>query len=282
MTLTPGFASSSYNEYWRIWVDLNKDGDFDDAGEMLFEGSGSGAVTGAFTVPTDAAAGSTRMRVSMRYGGNPGTCGSFTYGEVEDYTLQISGTVPPPEAAFSYAANGLTVDFTDESSAPESEIVSWQWDFGDESGSTEQNPTHTYSEDGTYTVSLTVTNDSGLDDTSASDVTVVSEPLDYCASQGNSQSYEFVQGVAVGSFSNPSGASGYSDFTGLIIPMQKGTAQAVTLTPGFPGNSYTEYWRIWADLNRDGDFDDAGETIFQGYGSSAVSGSTTATSASEA
>ena len=273
VTLTPGFAGASYNEYWRIWADLNQDGDFDDAGEMLLEDSGSGTVNGSITVPTSAAAGSTRLRVSMRYGGNPNTCGSFTYGEVEDYTLQISGAIPAPEASFSYAADGLTVEFTDESSAPGSSIVSWQWDFGEGSGSTEQNPTYTYSEDGTYTVSLTVTNDSDGEDTTSSDVKVVSEPITYCATQGNSQSYEYIQQVTVGSFSNPSGANGYSDFTDRIIPVQKVTGVAVTLTPGFPRSSYTEYWRVWADFNRDGDFEDAGEILFQGSGSGAVSGS---------
>ncbi len=36
------------------------------------------------------------------------------------------------------------------------EIISWNWNFGDGSSSTLQNPSHTYTTDGTYTVSLTV------------------------------------------------------------------------------------------------------------------------------
>jgi vibriolysin len=275
VTLTPGFASSSYNEYWRMWADLNRDGDFDDAGEELFAGSGSGAVSGSITVPTSAAAGSTRLRVSMRYGGNPSSCGSFNYGEVEDYTLQISGTTPPPEAAFSYLTDGLTVEFADESSAPGSTLTDWSWDFGDGSSSTVQDPTHTYAEADTYTVSLTVTNDSGLTDTASSAVTVDEPVVDYCASQGNSQSYEYVQQVEVGSFSNPSGASSYSDFTDQTISVQAGPSYAVTLTPGYPRSTYTEYWRIWADLNRDGDFEDAGEVLFEGSGRGPLSGDIT-------
>jgi hypothetical protein len=89
VSLTPGFASSSYNEYWKIWIDYNKDGDFDDAGEEVFSGYGSSVVSGSFTVSTSASSGATRMRVSMRYGGNPPTCGTFTWGEVEDYTANI-------------------------------------------------------------------------------------------------------------------------------------------------------------------------------------------------
>jgi hypothetical protein len=47
----------------------------------------------------------------------------------------------------------LTASFTDNSFGA---IESWNWDFGDDAGSTEQNPTHTYVDPGKYTVSLTV------------------------------------------------------------------------------------------------------------------------------
>ena len=87
--LTPGFASSSYTEYWKVWIDYNHDGDFADAGEEVFSGSGASVVSGNFTVSTSALSGPTRMRVSMRYGGAPTSCGTFTYGEVEDYTANI-------------------------------------------------------------------------------------------------------------------------------------------------------------------------------------------------
>jgi hypothetical protein len=90
VTLTPGFANSSYAEYWRMWADLNRDGDFGDRGEKLFEGSGSAAVSGLITVPADVLDGNTRLRVTMKYGSYPNNpCGNFKYGEVEDYTLHI-------------------------------------------------------------------------------------------------------------------------------------------------------------------------------------------------
>ncbi|UCH43708.1 MAG: DUF4349 domain-containing protein [Dehalococcoidales bacterium] len=41
---------------------------------------------------------------------------------------------------------------------------SYQWDFGDKNTSTEENPVHTYRSDGSYTVSLTVTDDRGNTD----------------------------------------------------------------------------------------------------------------------
>lgn len=88
VTLTPGFAGRAHNEYWKIWIDYNNDQDFDDAGEEVFSGQGSGAVSGNFTV-SSSASGQTRLRVAMHYSTPPPACGSFAYGEVEDYTVNI-------------------------------------------------------------------------------------------------------------------------------------------------------------------------------------------------
>ena len=55
------------------------------------------------------------------------------------------------------------ISFTDNST-PDTTLVSWLWDFGDGSTSTLQNPSHSYSSSGTYTVSLTVTNVLGCTD----------------------------------------------------------------------------------------------------------------------
>jgi len=71
-----------------------------------------------------------------------------------------------PVANFSYSPEMPTginqrVTFTDYSYDPGGTIVSWFWDFGDGTDSTEQNPIHSYSENGTYLVTLTITDDSG-------------------------------------------------------------------------------------------------------------------------
>jgi hypothetical protein len=47
------------------------------------------SVTGSFTTSTGALTGVTRMRVSMKYGGYPTSCLTFSYGEVEDYSANI-------------------------------------------------------------------------------------------------------------------------------------------------------------------------------------------------
>ena len=70
----------------------------------------------------------------------------------------------PLDAGFSGGpTTGLlntTVQFSDQSTG---DITSWSWDFGDGGSSSEQNPSHTYSNEGAYTVSLTVTDPDGSD-----------------------------------------------------------------------------------------------------------------------
>lgn len=91
-------------------------------------------------------------------------------------SISVSDTPPPsnqePVAAFDSLVNGLNVSFTDSSSDTDGQIVTWQWDFGDGSSSSLQNPSYTYDVAGTYYVSLTVTDNNGASNTSSENVSV--------------------------------------------------------------------------------------------------------------
>ncbi len=107
------------------------------------------------------------------------TSGDYTV-KVKDNTLScesLSDAVsisfnPLPSAAFTPTGELLPdelITFTDESI----DAVSWFWEFGDESTSTEQSPSHEYAEFGNYTVTLTVTSDNGCQDVVTHDVGLV-------------------------------------------------------------------------------------------------------------
>jgi PKD repeat protein len=68
---------------------------------------------------------------------------------------------------------GETISFTDQSTGNPN---TWNWDFGDGGSASEQNPTHTYTEVGIYPVTLTVTNDFGMDGYTSISAIVVSGP----------------------------------------------------------------------------------------------------------
>lgn len=107
-------------------------------------------------------------------------------------------------------------------------------------------------------------------------ITTVTDQLVYCDQASTSNQYEWIANVAVGSFSKSSSGSNYSDFTSDVIDITQNEATSLQLTPGFAGQAYNEYWSVWADLNHDGDFSDAGENLYNsGASSSAVSGSIT-------
>ncbi|MEO8233943.1 MAG: M4 family metallopeptidase [Flavobacterium sp.] len=94
ITITPSWTSTVYAEGYAVWIDYNKNGLFTDAGELVFSKAASTATpaTGSFTIPATATLGATRMRVSMDYNAIPTSCQSFTYGQVEDYTVNITAS----------------------------------------------------------------------------------------------------------------------------------------------------------------------------------------------
>lgn len=96
VSCTPGYLGNAYNENFRIWIDYNIDGDFEDANELVFDPEPTTiAVTGSFTVPNTVTEGVSRLRVSMAYtpinaNNEPEPCGNLTYGEVEDYCVVLA------------------------------------------------------------------------------------------------------------------------------------------------------------------------------------------------
>jgi PKD repeat protein len=89
---------------------------------------------------------------------------------VPNLAILITSADLPPIAAFTYSPSQPTdleaVFFVDASFDYDGYITAWSWDFGDGSYSQLQNPTHLYSDEGTYTVSLTVTDNDGVNTTS--------------------------------------------------------------------------------------------------------------------
>ena len=135
--------------------------DFGDGGGSLAQNpSHTYTVAGTYTVT---------LTVTGPGGSDTATCGSC---------IVVTDPVPPaPVADFSPDSPGgeapVTVSFMNMSTG---DITSYSWDFGDGGGSTAQNPSHTYTTAGTYSVSLTVTGPGGSDTASCGSCIVVEDP----------------------------------------------------------------------------------------------------------
>lgn len=126
VSVTLGTCGGNYDKYGKVYIDFNQDGDFTDTGEEL--GSMGPIYSPAqssisFQVPITATAGATRMRVVCSEESNASyvySCGSYYYGETEDYTVNI--LVPVTDDAALSAIVSPTTSCSIENEAVEVEI----------------------------------------------------------------------------------------------------------------------------------------------------------------
>lgn len=88
---------------WGVWIDFNQDGDFDDPDEnvVCVSSVGDSVVSFNITIPANAMAGQTTMRIRLKYSGDDcgDPCGTTTWGEVEDYSVNILNWLQHTEPA---------------------------------------------------------------------------------------------------------------------------------------------------------------------------------------
>ncbi|WP_242112103.1 PKD domain-containing protein [Luteimonas aquatica] len=104
----------------------------------------------------------------------------WSQGTSAQYAAAINNAVggnASPVAHFSSSVSGLTASFTDASSDSDGSIASRSWNFGDGGTAATANPSHTYAAAGSYTVSLTVTDNGGATATSTQTVSLGSPNL---------------------------------------------------------------------------------------------------------
>jgi PKD repeat protein len=100
ITVTAGTCGGNYTKYGKAFVDWNQDFDFLDPGEEIAAfgpAPNTNTFNTSFSVPFSALLGSTRLRVVVVETGSVSSvssCGSFTWGETEDYTITVNPSAP--------------------------------------------------------------------------------------------------------------------------------------------------------------------------------------------
>lgn len=113
ITLENGFSWQTYDEYFKVWIDFDRNGVFEEPGEVAFSGilaapplgTPGGITTGTLSVPSTAGEGITRMRVAIKRGAYAQPCETIPFGEVEDYTINLVNGGPVP-CSISSIVNG--------------------------------------------------------------------------------------------------------------------------------------------------------------------------------
>ncbi|MBV1888136.1 MAG: carboxypeptidase regulatory-like domain-containing protein, partial [Urechidicola sp.] len=90
ITVTPEWTGTVYSVGYRVWIDYDRDGNYTNAERVLnLAPTQNTSVSSSFNIPSETVTGNVRMRVAMRYNARPNACGTFNYGEVEDYTINL-------------------------------------------------------------------------------------------------------------------------------------------------------------------------------------------------
>jgi len=273
------------SEAFKVWIDYNADCDFDDPGEEVYSATGDGGVTGQFTVPF-VAAGTTRMRVSMRYSNYPESpCSDISYGEVEDYTIELvsingdtqAPSVPSDLTSLNVQSESLVLNWT--ASTDNVAVVAYEvYKDGSLLATTsttsyqvvELQPSTNYQ----FTVKAKDVSGNSSASSSAHNVTTLSEGAgcNYCDASGRSQQYEWITNVKVNDFINASvsESEGYGNYLSQVIYLEPSSNATIELNTNV--SNYQETFKVWIDYNKDCDFGDPGEEVFGAIGQGAVSG----------
>ncbi len=217
------FGVASYGQRVSVFMDLNNDGDFSDAGETVLNnvyGSPYSSNSYNFTVPAYVPSGSYRMRVASAFGIPPDPCSS-DYGEMEDYTIIVQNACPDADGDYftSDACGGTDCDDTNSAINPGSpEIMGNNIDD----------------------------NCDGLVDVPVYCTPAVAYPCEM-----------WITNVTVGDINNSSGCGGaYSDYTNLSTLLDAGATHPFSFEV-----SQGQRVSVFMDWNNDGDFSDAWETV---------------------
>ncbi|MCF2874793.1 MULTISPECIES: M4 family metallopeptidase [unclassified Tenacibaculum] len=213
------------------------------------------ARTGAITAATDL------------YGANSNEVKSVTnawhaVGVGDAYSEPCALAAPANFAGSSINDNGFTLSWTAVSGAVSYTVTA----NGTSTTVTTTSQVITGLNPGTEYACTVTANCSANGSGTAANVSVTTTgtaPLVYCTSKGANVSDEYIQKVELGSINNTStGGNGYSDHTSISTNLTKGDSNTITITPKWTGTVYDEGYGVWIDYNQDGDFSDAGETVW--------------------
>nr|WP_315025960.1 GEVED domain-containing protein [uncultured Chryseobacterium sp.] len=272
-------TSGNSTYYYYIWVDWNKDFDFDDPGETILNTSAGGylaTASGVIPISSTQAPGTYRVRAATSYIGTLTPCGPSNYGNYVDFTLEVIALQPCNAAPPS----NITVSNVTASTA----VVNWIPAVGAtyvlqyrKVGATVWEPavnlttplTSSYTivnlaDQTQYEVQI-ATKCNGATGAFSPSVNFTTPALTYCTNvPPNTTSAGYINKVVVTPTNGPlmvsdSGYDVYKDYsadpTRLVTLVRGTTGNKISVNKFWPGSSSSFGIGVWIDLNRNGIFE---------------------------
>ena len=299
LRVKPAFSWTQWDEYINVWIDFNRDGDFEDTGENVLtgislEGTPQQVVEGLsadILIPSNAKVGTTRMRVAMQRASYPTNCGTVAQGEVEDYILTINSTPITEEETidekldqtinFPTISDQLTTKTTLTLSATASSNLPVTYKVLGGSASVNGNVLTLNGTEGTVVITaqqagntqyhpaqnmnraFKVTLPPVIEEETGDDDSDTT-PAEYCEAKGKSPWQEWISNVSFGTIDHTSSKDGYGDFTDQSTTINRGASYAISISPNFSWTQWDEHINVWIDFNQNGSFEDVGEQVLSG------------------
>lgn len=139
--------SYSGNNGVNIWVDWDRDMNFDASELIAGERNSSQTKTFTITIPAGVSQGDYRMRVRGQWNDSPPPCGNVNYGSTVDFTLSVntppSCLGPTGLTVESVSSDSAEISWTENGTATEWEVVYGETGFDPETGGNTQSATGT-------------------------------------------------------------------------------------------------------------------------------------------
>ena len=277
-----GNTDGPYSTRFYIWMDWNRDGDFDDNGEFYGPSDVLAGSTGqdgkkvevSITVPFGATPGTTRMRVKKTFGAagthtNPCVAGT-SFGQAEDYSIKVIQAVPctgAPTAGTASSSSSTAcyaVPITLTSNTTPTAAYSYQWMSSVDNGSTwtplgaAQTTTEyivsSQSVTTQYKLIVTCTASSQSAETNVITITQNAPDECYCEVAADCTDGDVITNVTFAGINNTTSCSpnGYGDYRSMIAYVNAGESYPISVKVG---TGWFERVSAWIDWGNDGSFD---------------------------
>ncbi|UKB83468.1 GEVED domain-containing protein [Chryseobacterium sp. MEBOG06] len=261
-----------------VWIDFNRNGVFEASERVLNSASSTTTpVTATFTVPGTAYSGNltTKMRVALAESVTPGACGTFSYGEVEDYAVRLidlsACTAAPPANISVNNISPTSANVTWTSATNATYIVRYKpvtagtWLSVNVNTLLASNVLlNNLLEQTQYEVQI-ATVCGGTTGAYSSSVLFTTPAITYCtAGPTSTTSTGYINNVTVTPTNTPimvsdSGSDGYKDYTTdptRVIIMERGsTTNKISVNKYWPASATSYSVAAWVDFNRNGTFE---------------------------